>query len=171
MKRIVFRFSVLGTIVGLGLLAIAHAQRAATDPPPDDGANPLRNGQPQPVVNRAPANYPNDAVGPVDTNVPQGDNPLRRHISDDSVRPASNEEPQQGQGPTRIRLAIDGPPAGGNAANPESAIRVPAGEPQLMPPAADRFAMPARGRRPESDPSAAPGDALGTPPAGPRGPR
>ncbi len=167
MKRIVFRISVLGTIVGLGLLAIAHAQRAATDPPPDDGSNPLRNGQPQPVVNQVPANYPNYAVGPVDTNVPPGDNPLRR-TSDGNVRPASNEEPQQGQGPTRIRLAIDGPPTGGNAANANSSVRVPAGEPQLMPPAADRFAMPARpgDQNPIRPPlSATP---LGPPPTGPR---
>ena len=45
MKRIVFRVSVLAIIVALGLLAIAHAQRAGLDAPPDDGStNPLRNG-------------------------------------------------------------------------------------------------------------------------------
>ena len=104
----------------------------------------LRNGQPQPAASEAPANYRADAVGPVDTDVPPGENPLRRRArSDGNVRPLSAEEPQD-QAPTRIRLVADGEPAGGNAGNPGSTIRVSADEPQLMPATADRYAIPAR---------------------------
>ena len=103
MKRVVFRISVLGTLVALGLLAIAHAQRTATDPLPDDGtSNPLRNGQPQPAASQGPANYQTGGLGPVDTDVPPSENPLRRRaLGDGNVRPVSGEEPQ-GQAPTRI---------------------------------------------------------------------
>ena len=136
-------------IVALGLLAIAHAQRTGADAPPDDGSsNPLRNGQPAPVRAMDLRTIEPMQVGPVDTDLPPRDNPLRnrRVPSDGSVRPASDEEPQgQGQqGPTRIRLVADGPPTGGNAGSPGSAIRLPAVEPQLMPQAADRYAMPLR---------------------------
>ena len=70
MKRTVFRISVLGMIVALGLLAIAHAQRtdSAAPPPPDDSAsNPLRNGPAQ-----SPVVYPPDTIGPADTDLPPG---------------------------------------------------------------------------------------------------
>jgi uncharacterized repeat protein (TIGR01451 family) len=145
MKRVVFRISVLGTLVALGLLAIAHAQRTATDPLPDDGtSNPLRNGQPQPAASQGPANYQTGGLGPVDTDVPPSENPLRRRaLGDGNVRPVSGEEPQ-GQAPTRISLVAEGPPAGGNAAAPASTISVPTGEPPRMLPGADRFDVPAR---------------------------
>ena len=145
MKRIAFRISVLGIIVALGLLAIAHAQRTVSDGPPDDGAsNPLRNAEPQPAASVQPANYRADAVGPVDTDVSPGENPLRRRPRTDShVQPLSAEEPQ-GQAPTRIRLVADGQPVGGNAGSSGSPLRATAVEPQLMPTMADRYAVPAR---------------------------
>ncbi len=140
MKRIVFRISLLGIVVALGLLAIAHAQRAVPDAPPDNGSsNPLRNGQPA-AASEVPANYRAD-VGPVDTDVPPRGNPLRRRAgSDGNVRPLSAEEPQD-QGPRRIRLLVD-EPAGKNAGNSGSTIRVSANEPQLLPAATDRYAIP-----------------------------
>ena len=80
MKRIVFRISILGMVVALGLLAIAHAQRTVPDAPPDDGpSNPLRDGQPH-RGGEGPANYRADAVGPVDTDVPPRENPLRTAV-------------------------------------------------------------------------------------------
>ncbi len=151
MKRIVFRISMLGIIVALGLLAIAHAQRTVPDAPPDDGSsNPLRNGQPQPAASGGPANYQADAAGPVDTDVPPRENPLRRRPArnDGGVQPASGEEPQD-QAPTRIRLVADGIPADGNGGNGHPVLgvgglmRVSGTEPQLMPPTADRYAVPA----------------------------
>ncbi len=144
MKRIVFRVSILATVAALGLLAIAHAQRTGSDAPPDDGSsNPLRNGQPQPAASEPPVSYPAGQVGPVDTDVPAGENPLRRRARSDDVRPLSAEEPQ-GQGPTRVRLVADGEPAGGNSGTQGSTLHVSAVEPQLMPTAADRNAVPAR---------------------------
>ena len=146
MKRIVFRLSILGIIVALGLLAIAHAQRTVPDAPPDDGSsNPLRNGQPQPAANDRPADYRADAAGPVDTDVSPHENPLRRRRPGATAacerRPAKSRKIGT---PTRIRLVADGAPAGGNAGNPGSTLRVPAVEPQLMPATADRYAVPAR---------------------------
>ncbi|MEI8372200.1 MAG: hypothetical protein WCJ35_05100 [Planctomycetota bacterium] len=141
MKRVVFRTSVLGMIVALGLLAIAHAQRTASVAPPDDGSNPLRRGQPDAAGREGLANQ----VGPVDTDVPPRENPLRsrRATSNGSVRPVFSEEPQ-GQAPTRIRLVAGDEPEGGNAGNPGSTMRIPAGEPKLMPTTADRYAVPTR---------------------------
>jgi uncharacterized repeat protein (TIGR01451 family) len=170
MKRIVFRISILGMIVALALLAIAHAQRTGSDAPPDDGSsNPLRNAQPAPAPSDGPANYRNDEVGPVDTGLPPRENPLRsrRTPSDGNVRPASDEEPQgQGQqGPTRIRLVADGEPADGNGGSSSSVIRLPPVEPQLMPPTADRYASPSR---PAGDQNALRPIPLGDNPSGPR---
>ena len=150
MKRTVFRISVLGILVALGLLTIAHAQRTGAEAPPDDGSpNPLRGGQVSPATSSSTGGYQGSAIGPVDTDVPPNGNPLRngRAASDGSVRPASGEEPQ-GQAPTRIRLVADGTTAGGNAANPGSTIRLAGGEPQFMPPTADRYAVPARSPSP-----------------------
>src|SRR5580658_2894454 len=99
MKRVVFRVSVLGVIVALGLLAIAHAQRTGSDVPPDDGSsNPLRGGQPVPGPSDVPANYRTDDAGPADSGPPSA-NPLRKRpaMADGNVRQASEEEPQ-GQG-------------------------------------------------------------------------
>jgi uncharacterized repeat protein (TIGR01451 family) len=156
MKRTVFRISILGMVVALGLLAIAHAQRTAADAPPDDGSsNPLRNGQPDPAPGGGPPNYRSDGVGPVDTDVPPRDNPLRRRRagSDGSVQPLSAEEPQD-RPPARIRLVADGEPVNGNRGNSGGLMRA-AGEPQLMPTTADRYAIPARpgeGQNPPGSP-------------------
>jgi len=142
MKRTVFRVSVVGIVVALGLLAIAHAQR--TDPPPDDGpTNPLRNGQPQPATGGGTGNSRNENVGPVDTDVPPRDNPFRNGSarSDGRVQPLAAEEPQ-GTAPTRIRLIAGGEPAVGNPGNSGGTIRA-MGEPRHMPPTADRYAVPA----------------------------
>ena len=125
----------------MGLLAIAHAQRTGT--PADDGSpNPLRGGQPQPTAGNGAGDNQGDAVGPVDTDVPPGDNPLRngRARSGGSVRPLSAEEPL-GNAPARIRLVADGEPASGNRGNSNIPIRA-AGEPQYMPASADRYAVP-----------------------------
>ncbi|MGA2254444.1 MAG: hypothetical protein ABSG53_07275 [Thermoguttaceae bacterium] len=145
MKRTVFRISILGIVVALGLLAIAHAQRTGTEAPPDDGSpNPLRNGQPQPAVSDATGNYRTEVVGPVDTDVPPRDNPLRNRPAKNSgsVQRLSAEDPQ-GQAPMRIQLVANGEPAGGNGGNTNSTIRA-AGEPQYMPATADRYAVPAQ---------------------------
>ncbi len=148
MKRYVFRLSALGIIVALGLLAIAHAQRTGPVAQPDDGSsNPMRSGQPNPPVADGAADNRIDAVGPVDTDMPPGENPLRKRpaTQNGSVRPVSAEESQgPGQPPTRIRLVVDGIPAGGNAGNPGSTISVSGVEPRLMPTTADRYAVPAR---------------------------
>jgi len=132
-------------IIALGLLAIAHAQRTGAVAPPDNrSSNPLRRGQSDAVGQEGLANRRTDEVGPVDTDVPSHENPLRsrRATSDGSVRPVSNEEPQ-GQTPPRNRLVAGGEP-GGNAGNPGSTMRVPASEPKLMPTTAGRYAVPTR---------------------------
>ncbi|MGO9111462.1 MAG: hypothetical protein ACLP9L_19720 [Thermoguttaceae bacterium] len=155
MKRTVFRISILGMLVALGLLAIAHAQRTGSDAPSDNGSsNPLRDGQGAPAPSQGPANYRTDDVGTVDTGAPPRDNPLRNRRApndgklpkDGKVRPVSDEEPQgQGQrGPTRISLVAEGVPAGGNAGNSGGAVRLPPVEPQPLPPTADRYAVPTR---------------------------
>ena len=175
MKRFVLRASALALILALGLLAIAHGQRAVTGAPADDGSsNPLRGGQTNPppqdqqqYTQNGQQSGPQTGIGPVDTDVPPGDNPLRprRPIGDGNVRRASNEEPQ-GQAPLRIRLVADGPVNGGSAAggnlpvnnvsgnnsagsnsassNPAGSGNYRPGEPQLMPAAADRYAIPAQ---------------------------
>ena len=80
MKRTLLRIFVVAVLVGLGMLAIAHAQRPAM-PQQDDGPpNPLRPESSPPPDNRPP-NYRDKELGPVDT-IPPRDNPLRR-------RPAS----------------------------------------------------------------------------------
>jgi uncharacterized repeat protein (TIGR01451 family) len=144
MKRFSLRISILGTIVALGLLAIAHAQRTGADVPPEGGSsNPLRGGQAESAGVERPVNR---QVGPVDTDVPR-ENPLRgrRTMSDDSVRPASNDVPQgQGQTPTRIRLVVNGEPASAGASSSGGSARTQSGEPQLMPSTSDRYAIPTR---------------------------
>ena len=81
MKRIVFRTAVVGVILALGLLTIAHAQRTDTDAPADNGAaNPLRNGPPNSAESAASQNRQSDAAGPIDTDIPQRDNPLLMQI-------------------------------------------------------------------------------------------
>jgi len=143
MKRTVFRISAVGIVVALGLLAIAHAQRS--DGPTDDGsANPLRNGQTQPAATNGTGDNRNNAVGPVDTDVPSRGNPFRDRParSDQRVQPLSAEEPA-GNTPMRIRLLADGESAGGSTGNSGGTIHT-LGEPQFMPPTADRYAVPAQ---------------------------
>ena len=169
MKRIVFRLSILVLIVALGLLAIAHAQRTGPDGPPYGGPpNPLRDGAP-PAASEVPVNYRAEATGPVDTDLPPRENPLRnrRARTDGNVRPLSAEEPLD-QSPTRIRLVVDGEPMGGSAAKSGNTMRISAAEPERMPAMADRYAVrtrPAEGQNPPPLPSsvAAPGPRL-TPP-------
>jgi uncharacterized repeat protein (TIGR01451 family) len=133
MKRIFFRLTVLAAITGLGLLAIAHAQRPM---PQQDEAppNPLRPDAPPPAVN-PPPNYRAQAVGPVDTAPAPDDNPLRRG----QPRYGNGNSPS---GPSRIRLVAGEEPA--DARNPDGSLQVPNGEPRLMPVGDDRYAVPSR---------------------------
>jgi uncharacterized repeat protein (TIGR01451 family) len=150
MKRTILRISILGILVALGLLTIAHAQRTGAEASADDSSsNPLRGGQTPPATSSGTDSYQSSGLGPVDTDVPPNGNPLRnsRATGDGSVRPVSDEEPQ-GQAPMRIRLMADGTPVGGNTANPGSAIHFAGSEPQFMPPTADRYAVPARSPSP-----------------------
>ena len=146
MKRIVFRISILGMIVALGLLAIAHAQRTVPDAPPDDGAsNPLRNGS------RSPRRAMDlRTIGPMRWG-PSIRTCRRARIrsaaaavrSDGGVQPAVRRRAAR-SGPDPDSSVADSEPAGGNAGNPGSTMRVSGVEPQLMPATADRYAVPAR---------------------------
>jgi uncharacterized repeat protein (TIGR01451 family) len=140
MKRIFVRVSLLATIIGLGMLAIAHAQRTSPD---DTSPNPLRTRQPQVFRADDPGNYRSTDVGPVDTDVPPLENPLRSHraTNDVNLRPASHEEPvNQGQTPGRIRMVVDGP----NTTTRSGAPPAAAGEPGRMPATEDRYPVPMR---------------------------
>jgi uncharacterized repeat protein (TIGR01451 family) len=134
MKRILFRLFVLAAITGLGLLAIAHAQRPAVPQPDDAPPNPLRQDAPPPVDNQPPNYWTQEVgseVGPVDTAPALDKNPLRR-------RPPRPSE----SGPSRIRLIAGEEPA--DARTPAGRLQVPAGEPRLMPIGDDRYAVPSR---------------------------
>ena len=147
MKRTVFRISVLGIIVALGLLAIAHAQRAVPAAPSNDGTqNPPPNGQmpsgtsysgsPKVVA----VNYSGDSAGPGDADS-HGENPLRgrQARSDSGVRPAVGEEPQ-GPSPIRIRLVADDGSPPRDMGSSQGTVRTAEAEPRLMPAATDRYA-------------------------------
>jgi uncharacterized repeat protein (TIGR01451 family) len=145
MKRILFRLSVLGAITGLGLLAIAHAQRPVVPQQDDVPPNPLRQDAAPPVDNPPPS-YRTQEVGPDDTAPAPDDNPLRRGRSryDNGSQPP-NRDPRAGvpdTGPSRIRLVAGEEPLG--ARDPGSRMQVPSGEPRLMPVADDRYAVPSR---------------------------
>ncbi len=119
MKSIFLQTSVLTIIAALGVLPVAHAQSPASNGAANDAAsNPLRGGRGDVV----PARRANE-VGPVDTEIPPGDNPLRRSAGesirrplpyDSAVRPVSGVEPVrqpatgQAAAPQRIRLIADG---------------------------------------------------------------
>jgi hypothetical protein len=140
MKRTLFRLIVLVAIAGLGLLAIAHAQRPI--PQQDDvPPNPLRPDAPRQVDN-PPPNYRAQEVGPVDTAPGSEDNPLRRRPQQYDNAPQSPNRPTD-SGPSRIRLVAGEEPV--DARNPGARLQVPSGEPHLMPVADDRYAVPSHG--------------------------
>jgi len=135
MKRIFFRISVVGAIVALGLLAMAHAQRPVA-PPNDDPSNPLR--QAAPAADNPPPDYRAADVGPDDTAPPPKDNPLRRGgPSDGNAPPVVASDPQNGGG-SHIRLVTGEEPVDTQSGTSSGTTRAGVGEPQLMPIGADR---------------------------------
>jgi uncharacterized repeat protein (TIGR01451 family) len=173
MKRTLFRISVVGAVVGLGLLAIAHAQRPVADPPAQDDVppNPARQ---DPPADNPPPDYRAAGPGPVDTapadTAPQPrENPLRRDPPGGGPQwgdpqtgtplPDRRAPPQNGRpnyAPMRIQLVAGEEPVDGTTGAPASGTQPGNGayrgntqvtlkEPQLMPGAEDRYAIPAQG--------------------------
>ena len=112
MRRVILRIFALGTVVVLGLFAIAHAQRSAPDPVADATAdNPLRSPAADPPLRQTP-------VDPFALRAAAPDTPIRTTAPDNPIRSTPPANP--------IRIGIRDNPL--RTAAPDNPIRTTGGD-------------------------------------------